>query len=162
MTQVAELTPSDGGDNFGTSVAIDGDTLAVGSSGNYPYGQVYVYVKPSGGWRNMTETARLTTTIEYGYTIGYAVGVSGNTVLTDSYNNSPVLAYERPKRGWKTTSMPSATLNSSSVKSFAIGGRTIVVGEGDDALVYLQPEGGWTGNVKPNSQTRSLELQCVF
>jgi hypothetical protein len=149
MTQVAELTPSDGGDNFGTSVAIDGDTLAVGSSGNYPYGQVYVYVKPSGGWRNMTETARLTTTIEYGYTLGYDVGVSGNTVLTDSYNNSPVLVYERPKRGWKTTSMPSATLNSSSVKSFAIGGRTIVVGEGDDALVYLQPEGGWTGNVNP-------------
>lgn len=54
----------------------------------------------------MTETARLTTTIQYYYTIGYAVAVSGNTVLTDSYNDSPVLVYERPKRGWKTTSTP--------------------------------------------------------
>lgn len=100
----------------------------------------------------MTETARLTTTIQYYYTIGYAVAVSGNTVLTDSYNDSPVLVYERPKRGWKTTSTPSATLNSASVASFAIGGQTIVVGEGTDALVYLEPEGGWTGNVSPTAK----------
>ena len=152
MTQVAELTPSDGADNFGSSVAIEGDTVAVGSAGNYPVGQVYVYVRPSTGWRNMTETARLTTTIEYGYTIGYAVAVSDDTVLTDSYMGSPVLVYQRPKHGWKTTSTPNATLNSASVTSFAIGGPTIVVGEGSDALVYLMPQGGWTGNVNPTAK----------
>ena len=149
MVETAELTPSDGGNNFGASVAIDGDTVAVGSSGNYPYGQVYVYVRPVTGWRNMTETARLTTTIEYGYTIGYSVAVSGSTVLTDSYSDSPVLVYERNKHGWKNSSAPSATLNSSSVASFGIGGNTVVVGEGADALIFLKPQGGWVGNVDP-------------
>lgn len=67
LVQTAELTPSDGGDGFGWAVAIDGDTIAVGGSGNYPYGEVYVYVRPRTGWRNMHETARLTTTVEYGY-----------------------------------------------------------------------------------------------
>jgi hypothetical protein len=149
MVQTAELTPSDGANGFGWAVAIDRDTIAVGGSGNYPYGEVYVYVKPTTGWKNMHEMARLTTTIEYGYLIGDQVAVSGNTVLTASYKDSPVLVYQRPRHGWKNTSTPNATLNSSSVVSFAIGGPTIVVGEGSDALIFLEPQGGWTGNLNP-------------
>jgi hypothetical protein len=59
MTETAELTASDGlsGDFFGSSVAIDGDTVVVGApshpnggSGNSGRGAAYVFVKPAGGW----------------------------------------------------------------------------------------------------------------
>ncbi|MFN8453932.1 MAG: FG-GAP repeat protein [Anaerolineae bacterium] len=67
MTQVAKLTASDGAadDNFGGHVAINGDTIIVGSSHddigpNSDQGSAYVFVKPGGGWSDMTQTAKLT------------------------------------------------------------------------------------------------------
>jgi hypothetical protein len=46
-------------------VAIDGDTVVVGAdeddiSANVDQGSAYVFVRPGGGWANMTETAKLT------------------------------------------------------------------------------------------------------
>src|SRR5271157_1509708 len=58
MTQVAELTPSDGSQQleFGVSAAIaaGGNTIVIGSTGG-----AYIFVKPKNGWTNMTETAEL-------------------------------------------------------------------------------------------------------
>jgi len=70
MTQTAALTPSDGGEGFGTSVAINGNTIIVGAANasnlnhqapqNQGPGAAYVFVKPVSGWKDMTETAKLT------------------------------------------------------------------------------------------------------
>jgi hypothetical protein len=51
MTQTATLTASGGSATLGGSVGISGDTIVVGSPGNFMTGvtSVYVYVKPSGG-----------------------------------------------------------------------------------------------------------------
>lgn len=64
--QQARLTASDGAsdDAFG-AVAIWGDTIVVGAyrnthSGAFRAGAAYVFVKPPGGWVDMTETAKLT------------------------------------------------------------------------------------------------------
>ena len=67
MTETAQLTASDGqpNDQFGTSVAISGRTVAVGApyhsvESNPAQGASYVFVQPAGGWTNMTQTAKLT------------------------------------------------------------------------------------------------------
>ena len=53
------------GDYFGISVAISGDTVVVGAASddigaNLNQGSAYVFVKPAGGWADMTQTAKLT------------------------------------------------------------------------------------------------------
>ena len=67
MTETAVLTVS-GYDWIAfalSQVAISGDTVVLGSpmvsiDGHQSQGAAYVFVKPAGGWRNTTETARLT------------------------------------------------------------------------------------------------------
>jgi hypothetical protein len=89
MTQTAELTPSNNqaGDHFGYSVAIDGNTIVVGASNaTDDAGSVYVFVKPTGGWRNNTQTVVLTASTAA--SIGYQVAVNGNTVVKGSVFNS--------------------------------------------------------------------------
>lgn len=86
-TQEAKLTPSDGQpfDAFGTSVALDADTILVGapmnaatSVGAYANGAVYAYVRDAGGW---TEQAKLTTAGANGDLFGYSVGLAGDRAV---------------------------------------------------------------------------------
>ncbi|MBI4516452.1 MAG: FG-GAP repeat protein [Deltaproteobacteria bacterium] len=67
FVQKAKLTAADGAasDFFGVSVAISGDTVVVGAiwddiGANSDQGSAYVFVKPGGGWADMTQTAKLT------------------------------------------------------------------------------------------------------
>lgn len=79
------LASSDGanGDVFGSSVAIDGNTVVVGAPCHANLtGEAYVFVRPNGGWGSMTQTARLTAsdgTIGDGF--GVSVSISGNTII---------------------------------------------------------------------------------
>ena len=66
-TEAAKLTASDGGngDEFGYSVALNGDTVVIGAyndkiddDGNRS-GSAYMFAKPEDGWVNSTETAKL-------------------------------------------------------------------------------------------------------
>ena len=89
-----KLTASGGAayDNFGISVAVDGDTVVVGAPGNdgdgADSGSVYVFVKPTGGWATSTEMAKLTASdgaaLDY---FGYSVAVDGDTVLVGAYQD---------------------------------------------------------------------------
>ena len=76
------LTASDSenGNNFGYSVAIDGNTVVVGTIDS-SVGEAYVFVKPAGGWKNMTQTAKLTASdgVE-GNEFGDWVAIDGNTI----------------------------------------------------------------------------------
>ncbi|HHT9108269.1 MAG TPA: FG-GAP repeat protein [Candidatus Wunengus sp. YC64] len=120
-TEVAKLTPTQlgSGESFGpyVSMSADGSTVAVASSS----GNVYVFSKPSGGWADSTETAKLTaSTGQYGSTSGFGKSVSissdGGTVvtyadstymdITDDGENNPeqikgvVFVFERSGSGW--------------------------------------------------------------
>ena len=79
------LTASDGanGDQFGSSVAIDGDTVVVGADDAHRLnGAVYEFVKPPTGWRAMTQTAVLTASDEQlGDAFGVSVAISGDTIV---------------------------------------------------------------------------------
>jgi hypothetical protein len=113
-TQTAELTASDGqlGDEFGAAVAIVGDTIVVGApKANAAQGAVYVFVKPSGGWTNMTETAKLTASDGMADDIlGTSVAISSNIIVSGAPQNRPsgyrsrtgkVYVFGEPNGGWK-------------------------------------------------------------
>jgi hypothetical protein len=175
MTETATLSASDGffGQNFGYSVAIDQNTIAVGATsctgdGNFGNGEAYVFVKPASGLANMSQTATINDSDalscdEY----GYSIGVSGNTVVVGKPNEgmSPpngfgsAYVFVEPATGWVNMTQ-TAKLSTSDKKvadelgvSVAISGNTIVVGAPDSknssgkdaggAYVYTKPPKGW-------------------
>jgi len=85
-TEEAKLTPSDGQafDAFGTSVALDVDTILVGAPMNaastsaYANGAFYAFVRTAGGW---TEQAKLTAAGANGDLLGYSVALAGDRAV---------------------------------------------------------------------------------
>ena len=153
-----KLTASDGAayDNFGISVAVDGDTntVVVGAPGDdgagADSGSVYVFVKPFGGWATSTETAKLTASdgaaLDY---FGYSVAVDGDTVLVgayqdddeenDSQDSGSAYIFVKPVGGWVATSTAAKLTASDGADddwfgvSVALDGNTAVIGaSGDD------------------------------
>jgi hypothetical protein len=156
--QTAKLTNSDSteGDGFGNSVAISGNTVAVGApytaDNNGTLGAAYVFVKPAAGWTNMTQTAKLTAnTTSYPSVLGWSVAVWGDTLVagnpsgenTDNHQGE-AFVFVKPPGGWDTTSTPNARLTPSGNQeddpfgwSVAMSGQTILVG--DINVAYTEP-----------------------
>ena len=155
MTQTAALTPSDGGEGFGTSVAISGNTIIVGAANasNLNHrnrdrqnqapqtqgpGAAYVFVKPASGWKDMTETAKLTASDGAdGDAFGYNVSISGNTAAVGALfahsGAGAAYVFVKPASGWsKMTQSGELTASDSStfdnMGSVAISGSTVVTG----------------------------------
>jgi hypothetical protein len=108
-TQTAELTPSDGTEweEFGMSVAFDGETAIVGAPGyNVGSGAAYVFTKPSSGWQSMMETAKLTASNGYSDSgFGNTVAIRGRIAVVGAqlYDDATYL-YVESKDGWQSTS----------------------------------------------------------
>lgn len=167
--QLAKLTASDGQpyDGLGLAVAIDGDALVVGVS-NSNRNEAYVFVKPSGGWGNMTQTAILTPSdSQSDAAFGVSVSISGDTIAVaapdakDRYRPSSgaVYVFVKPAGGWKNMGQ-TAKLNvfkTRVLSPVAISNGTIAVAGGDavtgDAVVYLfvKPKTGWQNKAKPTA-----------
>jgi len=87
MTQVARLTPSDGGGSFGCAVAISGETIAVEAmwvtvGKRIDQDAVYAFTRPAAGWTNMTQTAELTASDGTACDdFGWSVAISGGTIV---------------------------------------------------------------------------------
>ena len=184
-SQAAKLTASDGTaqDTLGYSVAVssDGSTVVAGA----PYatstatapgpGAVYVFVRPTGGWKNATETAKLTAPDRGpGTSFGLSVGVSGDgsTVAVGSQftvvdgKDGAAYVFVRPAGGW-TSVAPAARLQGSDEGSqdlfghavaLSRDGSTIAVGAdgavvpGNQSLgavyVFLRPGSGWASGTE--------------
>lgn len=70
-------------DDFGDALAIDGNTVVVGAQTvllGQERGAAYVFVKPSNGWENMTQTAELTASDE-AFHFGASVAINGDTIM---------------------------------------------------------------------------------
>ena len=110
LIQKAKLTASDGAaDDYFGSVSISGDTVVVGAEGDdSDKGSAYVFVKPSGGWSNMTQTAKLTASDgAEGDEFGNSVSVSGDTVVVgadgdddDGDWSGSAYVFVKPGGGW--------------------------------------------------------------
>ena len=111
-SDASRLTPPDvlSEEFFGTSVAISGDTVVVGTGS----GSAYVYSKPSDGWADTSEGSELTASDgSYDDQFGESVAVSGNTVVVGAYladldddeeNFGAAYVFTRPSGGWEDTS----------------------------------------------------------
>jgi FG-GAP repeat len=160
MTQVAELTPSNGSEGlfFGTSVAVSGDTIVVGSNSG-----AYIFVKPASGWKDMTETAELPE-------VSGSVAISVSTIVSSAIYGGvhAVEVFLKPKAGWVTTLQPNAVLTASDGSnsdqfgwSVAISGGTIVAGAPSSnnqtgaAYVFVKPASGWTNMTQTAKLTAS-------
>jgi hypothetical protein len=141
----ATLTASDGSfeDNFGYSVALSGHTVVVGSPYQNKAGAAYVYVEPETGWQDMTQTAELGLATDFGFELGYAVGIENNIVLAGAplvaighnSDQGAVFGYVEPAKGWQSTTSPNASVTAQSGvaderfgSALAISGNTFVVG----------------------------------
>ena len=183
-TEVAKLTASDAAahDWFGWSVSVSGDTIVVGAYGEddngYFSGSAYVFEKPSGGWMDATQTAKLTASdgVAWDY-FGYSVSVSGATVVVGAYgndgngsNSGSAYVFERPSGGWANATQTAKLTASDGAAddvfgvSVSVSGDTVVVGANWDddngsasgsAYVFEKPVGGWTDATETAKLTAS-------
>jgi FG-GAP repeat len=169
FVQQAELTAGDGvgGDEFGYSIAVSGNTVVVGApehkvGANAQQGAVYVFTMGAGGWANATQTAELTDSAgAAGAELGYSVAISGNTIAAGEPAGTELLHDSNPTHSqgtvdvftttgaWTSTGTPNAQLTESSETdvlggelgwSVAISGKTIVAGAPFDGT-HGDPEG---------------------
>jgi hypothetical protein len=140
----ATLTASDSSAQFGYSVAGNGGTIVAGSIGNANFaGALYVFVRPPGGWANMTQTAELTVPTTQEILLGDSVAISGNTIIAGAKQDTighnadqgAVFGYLKPPGGWVDTSMPNLSVTGSDSTagdnfgySVALSGITAVIG----------------------------------
>jgi hypothetical protein len=167
-TEAAELVPSSvptPAELFGASVAIRGDTIAVGSPCTTDNcGHVYVFVRPSGGWSGtLSENARLEGFgVENQFRYGIPVAFAGDSIVTSSglTTEAPniVFVFNKPGSGWSGTVYPSAFAYCSLnlyLTAIAASGDVIVAGGSLEtvdnhqyagkAFVWVKPAGGWSG-----------------
>jgi hypothetical protein len=186
-TQVAELAASDPqpGSGFGTSVATTGDTVLVGAYnagvGKYQeHGASYVFVKPSFGWSNMTQTAKLTASDGAPFDqFGLCVAISGNTVAVGARDASvsrnlqgAAYVFVKPVSGWTDMTENAKLLASDPGASDYLGWSVVVYGDEviagapsahyfhdvpgpGAAYVFLKPTGGWVNMTETAKLTAS-------
>jgi hypothetical protein len=176
MTQTATLTSSDNGTGFGTSVAISGNIIVVGAANTSNFskqatpGAVYVFVKPAGGWKDATETVKLTASDGVsGDAFGNSVSISGTTIAVGAFfvNNSSgrVYVFTCTSTGCAQAAELSASDSSGFLDylgcSVAISGNTVVAGSyghnnfQGSSYVYVEPSGGWTDMTETAELTTS-------
>jgi FG-GAP repeat len=160
MEQKAILSASDGasGDQLGWSVSVSGNTVVAGA----PYaevnsipeaGAVYAFVEPSGGWTDMTQTAKLTPTYDIGGELGSTTSISDNTVVATGDANAYL--FVMPPGGW-TDMTPTAALESTNppfgFNCAAVSGNVVVAGsetmpsyplDYGQVYAFLKPKAGW-------------------
>jgi len=184
MTPTAKLTASDGapGDFMGLSVDISGNTVVVGANQIDSGGQgaAYVFVKPTDGWRDMTQTAELTASDgAWGSFFGFSVSINRHTVVVGANNawvrgryQGAAYVFEKPESGWADmTQTAKLTASNASVTSnfgfsVSISGNTAVVGDPDEAVGGIQNQGAAYVFVRPGSgwrdMTQTAELTVAY
>lgn len=167
---IAKLTQSDriSFDRFGESIDIYGDVIVIGAKNHtangYYSGSVYVYEKPSSGWVDMTQTAKLTSTdFSINNFFGRSVAIYENTIVVGSnvYNSisNKVYVFEKPAHGWEDMTQSANLSVSKENTGLGFGGsvdifaNNIVVGASRDegnvnrsgaAYVFEKPDSGWS------------------
>jgi hypothetical protein len=155
--ELAKLTASDPemAAYFGKSVAIDGDTIVVGS----PYdddagsqsGSVYVF-RTSNGWATHTEIELTAADTASGDLFGFSVAIDGNTIVVGTSNADAVYVFRTTDGGATYDELAKLTASDAAEgdwfgrHSVAIDGDTIVVsaGGGQAAYVFRTSDGGVT------------------
>lgn len=177
MQLVATLSFGAGLTGSAYSVAANSNTIAVSTATcPCPPGQsaVYVYVKPTGGWTDMTPTAVLTgSDVTANDSFGSSVALSGDTIVAGAdYSNSGVGAaylFVQPAGGWtnmtQTAKLTASDAASGDLFGYAVAadGDTVVIGAPQNpgsgkAYVFVQPAGGWKDTTQ-NAELTGSDLK---
>ncbi|WP_415407100.1 FG-GAP repeat protein [Sulfurovum sp. CS9] len=167
---LGKLTASDaaGGDYFGYSVALSGDTAVVGAYGDddngTDSGSAYVFEKPDPEWGNMTETIKLTASdAAAGNQFGWSVSLSGDTAVVGArYDDDggafsgSVYVFFRSGTIWSQQAKLTATLPAPGDQfggSVAILSDTALIGatgndDGGSAYVFTRSGTAWSQQAK--------------
>ncbi len=151
-TQTQKLTASDGasGDNFGISIALDGDTAIIGAYdatvGNVPnlsQGAAYVFTESGGTW---TQKQKLTASDGSPYAgFGLTVALDGTTAIVGAYSQTvgrnvyqgAAYVFNYANGGWtqtqELTASDGATFDNFS-NSLAFVGSTALIGASNAAV----------------------------
>ena len=137
----------------------------IGSAGN----GTYLFVKPKNGWKNRTETAKLTPSRGTNLGLGYAVSIIDSTVTVGARfrtnDNGAVYVYGKPFSGWRSmTETARLTVPPKfNVLGFSVSadndGRSIVGGApgwqdgiGQGAVdLFVRPASGWKTSSRSNA-----------
>jgi FG-GAP repeat protein len=145
-TEQAKLIASDGGGEFGISVALNGTTAVIGADTGFinpgdNAGAAYVFVRSGNTW---SEQAKLTASDgASGDAFGYAVGLNGDTAAVGALEASPPAgseagsAYVFGRVGTVWTEQAKITPSDAAARDFfgvsvAVSGATVVVGAYQD------------------------------
>jgi hypothetical protein len=193
VNEIARLQASDrqAGDLFGAAIAASGRTLVVGApfddfnDASSAQGSGYVFVRPTKGWVNMNESAKLHASDQAPTDrLGSSVAVFGDTVVlgaplvnVDGVNDRGA-AYVFVEPGeWKGALEETAKLTADDGQlndsfGFSVGIRddTVVCGSilhmhdsvrSGAAYVFVRPATGWETTSTPNAELRASDGATV-
>jgi hypothetical protein len=138
---------------FGTAVALDGDTLAVGSP-NLDAGAAYVFARAGATWSQQWDEHFMKFIIEEAYgSLGGSIALSGNTLAIGdrtSRISGAVWVYVRTGATWPLEARLEATPLTSGMlfgSAVALEGNTLAVGSANEgsAETGLNPTQGLSG-----------------
>jgi len=163
-----KIVPTDGasGDLYGRNLALEGDSLVVGSiwhSSSPGRGVAYVYQRNASHWDFVTELSA--SDGQAAANFGNAVGIDGTDIIVGDYQHSlsgpptsvrsagAAYVFSKSPAGWTQTAMLSAndpTNNSQFGAAVDIRGNTALIGSGGSAAAYVfELVGGtWTQRQK--------------
>ena len=135
-TQTATLTTDSGFAPDFASVAVAGDAIAAGAPADTVgtaagRGATYVFAKPSGGWADATQTARLTASDGLADdSLGASVGISGDTVVAGAggaavgghADQGAAYVFAKPAGGWADGAQIAKLTASDGAAGDALGG----------------------------------------
>jgi hypothetical protein len=172
VTETAKLTASDGapGDQFGGwgAVAILGNRAVVGAPGAQSLrGAAYVFVKPIGGWKTMTETKKLTASDGApGNWFGVSVSLSSNTCAIGAYAAAAGKVYVFVGSGGQAKQVAELTASDGAAGdllgiSVSASNDAVVAGAPNNnkntgaAYIFVKPASGWTNMTQTGKLTAS-------
>ncbi|MFD2522602.1 3-coathanger stack domain-containing protein [Emticicia soli] len=138
-TQVTELMPADliRCDQFGSSIAISGDTIFVSAPCKNDAGVVYVFARQAGDtWVEINKMQPTAGAINDYY--GISMGISQNTLVIGADGRSSVFVYQKNNSGeWDLEQeiVSNGGPNTRFGTAVGISGQTIVVGAPDDGTL---------------------------
>jgi hypothetical protein len=176
-TQQQRLTASDpaNNDNFGATVGISGNTIAIGATGadvgtNFGAGAVYVFVRSGATWSQQQQLNASDSATNFG--LGRALSISGNSIVAGTFDSDVVTgaAYVFVRNG-TTWSQQQRLAQGQADDHFgcavSIDADTVVVGAfGDDvganpdqgsAFVFTRTGTVWSLQQRLNASTGSSQ-----
>lgn len=137
-------------DEFGFSIAVFDDTIAVGSllsaSDNKGGGTVDLFAKPPSGWTNATERVELVSPVDI-QNFGEALAMNAQYLVVGSEGNS-FFVYSKPEAGWSSAFAPfqefdgEADPTSSELGlKVAVSGGTVIAGAYSETLHFQMDQG---------------------